>query len=128
MCAFPRLSSLYSVWKAVVEDQGQGSVRIITKREVTQVRRRRKGVEIWSRPTRGTNSAQEVVDPGQEQMEVFDELILCCDADAALRILGNDASWLERRILGNVKVCSLYNTFLVGLTCCPVFVGCHGYT
>jgi len=104
MCAFPRLSSLYSVWKAVIEDQGQGSVRIITQREVTQVRRRRNGVEIWSRPTHGTNSAQEVVDPGQEQMEVFDELVLCCDADAALRILGNDASWLERRILGNVKV------------------------
>jgi len=104
MCAFPRLSTLYSVWKAVVEDQGQGSVRIITKREVTQVRRRRNGVEVWSRPTRGTNNTQEVVAPGQEQVEVFDELVLCCDADAALHILGDDASWLERRILGNVKV------------------------
>jgi predicted NAD/FAD-binding protein len=73
-------------------------------REVTQVRRKRKGVEVWSRSTQGTNNAQEVVDAGEEEMEVFDELILCCDADTALQILGDDASWLERRILGNVKV------------------------
>ncbi|KAJ3561360.1 hypothetical protein NP233_g10242 [Leucocoprinus birnbaumii] len=103
MCAFPRLSVLYSVWQAVVEEQGKGSVRIVTKREVTQVRRKRNGVEVWSRPTEGTDNGQDVIDPGKEEMEVFDELIFCCDADAALKILGSDASWLERRILGNVK-------------------------
>ncbi|KAF9450049.1 FAD/NAD(P)-binding domain-containing protein [Macrolepiota fuliginosa MF-IS2] len=103
MCAFPRLSMLYSTWKAVVEEQGQGSVRITTNREVVRVKRNSNGAEVWSRPTQGTNNSQWVVDPGKEEKEEFGELIFCCDADAALRILAGDATWLERRILGNVK-------------------------
>lgn len=104
MCAFPRLSMLYSTWKAVVEEQGKGSMRIITSREVTRVKRGRSGIDVWSRPTQGTDNSQNVVEPGKERKEFFDELVLCCDADAALQILGDDASWLEKRILGNVKV------------------------
>ncbi|KZP21796.1 hypothetical protein FIBSPDRAFT_860184 [Athelia psychrophila] len=40
-------------------------------------------------------------------METFDELVLAVDADAALKILGKHASWNERRVLGDVKVCTL---------------------
>ncbi|KXN86077.1 hypothetical protein AN958_10553 [Leucoagaricus sp. SymC.cos] len=95
LASIPRMS--------VVENQGQGSVRVVTSREVTHVRRKHNRVEVWSRQTHGTNSAQEVVEPDQEEKEYFNELVLCCDADAALQILGDDASWLEKRILGNVK-------------------------
>ena len=39
-----------------------------------------------------------------ETCEEFDELIMAADADSTLKILGENASWLERKILGNVKV------------------------
>lgn len=108
MRAFPRLSDLYSAWKTLVEKAGQGSVRIINEREVTRVERfsckKTGGVTVWSRPTKGTNNEQSVVDPGEEIEETFDELVICTDADAALVLLGKDARWLEKRVLGNVKV------------------------
>ncbi|TFK71507.1 nucleotide-binding domain-containing protein [Pluteus cervinus] len=107
MKAFPRLSILYERWKSFVEEQGQGSVRVVLGREVTRIQRssrKRGAIEVWSRPTKGTNNEQEVVDPaGSEYYEVFDEIIICTDADAALKILGSDATFLERRVLGNVK-------------------------
>ena len=108
MKAFPRLSMLYDTWKTFVEDQGQGCVKVFLEREVTRIKRhsRSKGaIEVWSQPTRGTNNEQDVVSPGNEELETFDEIVLCTDADSALRILGSDASWLEKRVLGNVKVC-----------------------
>lgn len=37
------------------------------------------------------------------QVAVFDELILAIDADSALKLLGKEASWKEKRVLGNVK-------------------------
>ena len=43
-------------------------------------------------------------------MAEFDELILCCGAEEALKILGNDATWLEKRLLDNV---SYYNDLIV---------------
>ncbi|KAG6879788.1 hypothetical protein C0992_011586 [Termitomyces sp. T32_za158] len=107
MRAFPRLSDLYGAWKALVEKNGQGSVRIINEREVTRVKRfsckEIGGVMVWSRPTKGTNNEQSVVDPGEEIQETFDELVICTDADAALALLGKDARWLEKRVLSNVK-------------------------
>ncbi|KAG6873468.1 hypothetical protein C0995_015171 [Termitomyces sp. Mi166 len=107
MRAFPRLSDLYSAWKTLVEKDGQGSVRIINGREVTRVERfsskKIGGVSVWSRPTKGTNNEQSVVDPGEEIQETFDELVICTDADAALALLAKDARWLEKRVLGNVK-------------------------
>ncbi|KAG6884282.1 hypothetical protein C0993_012495 [Termitomyces sp. T159_Od127] len=107
MRAFPRLSDLYSAWKALVEKDGQGSVRIVNEREVIRVERfsnkKIGGVLVWSRSTQGTNNEQSVVDPGEEMQETFDELVVCTDADAALTLLGKDARWLEKRVLGNVK-------------------------
>lgn len=108
MKAFPRLSMLYESWKSFVEENGQGSVKVILEREVTGAKRyprARGAIEVRSRPTKGTNNEQEVVDPGENNVETFDEIVFCTDADAALKILGDDAGWLEKRILGNVKVC-----------------------
>ncbi|KAF9534035.1 FAD/NAD-P-binding domain-containing protein [Crepidotus variabilis] len=120
MCAFPCLSDLYSTWKSVIEAQSTPSVtdrsheppapavQITLSREVTHIKRHsnssnaRGSVEVWSRPTKGTGNDQMVIEPGEEEKEEFDEIIICTDGDAALKILGDDASWLEKKILGNV--------------------------
>ncbi|KAF7981558.1 hypothetical protein HWV62_33167 [Athelia sp. TMB] len=102
MRAFPRLSLLYETWQQKVEKTG--NVIVQTRREVLRVKRDKKGVTVWSRATQGTDNDQQVVTGDSEEIEEkFDELILAVDADAALKILGKDASWKERRVLGNVK-------------------------
>ena len=40
---------------------------------------------------------------GDPQTAAFDELILALDADSALKVLGKEATWMEKRVLGNVK-------------------------
>ena len=107
MRSFPRLSSIYSTWKDLIESESHPAVQVIVNREVTRVKRhsgRRGSIEVWSRKTNGTDNNQDIVNPGEEEMKVFDEIIFCTDAEAALKILGDGVSWLERRILGNVKV------------------------
>lgn len=39
----------------------------------------------------------------QHRENYFDELILAVDADSCLKILGKQASWMEKKVLGNVK-------------------------
>ncbi|PWN21575.1 nucleotide-binding domain-containing protein [Microstroma glucosiphilum] len=97
MMSFPELSRLYGAWRRKVEENG--NVRVETSREV---------FEIY----RGTNEAKQkggnilaksrIADVREE---VFDELIMACDADSALKILqaGSGPSWKEKKVLGNVK-------------------------
>ncbi|KAK4046052.1 hypothetical protein OIV83_006398 [Microbotryomycetes sp. JL201] len=99
MRAFPRLSLLYETWQSVIESTG--NVKIALKHEVTSVKRR-KNVTIKVRETEGTNNDQQVVNAKEEREEVFDEIVFAGDASATLKILGDDASWLERKVLGNV--------------------------
>ena len=84
MSVSPRLST-----------QSRGAVRIITNREVTRVIRYSKaktgGVEPWNRTTLGTNH-QAVVDPGEEIADIFDMLVVCTDASAALKLQGHGAA------------------------------------
>ncbi|KAG8221447.1 hypothetical protein J3R82DRAFT_1643 [Butyriboletus roseoflavus] len=107
MRAFPRLSLLYQAWADEV--QSRGNVTLLTQRQVTRVVRGDRAhtssnVQLWSRSTGGTNEEQRVQEPlGTETCAMFDELIMTVDADSALRILGGNASWLEKKILGNVK-------------------------
>ncbi|KAJ8501616.1 hypothetical protein ONZ45_g12095 [Pleurotus djamor] len=114
MRAFPCLGQVYRRWKELVESKGNVAVRLGI--EVTKVDRshkftdqgngkKREGVQISIRTTKGTNNDQEVVGAGPETeyTEVFDHIIIACDADNALKVLGKDASWMERKVLGNVK-------------------------
>jgi predicted NAD/FAD-binding protein len=39
----------------------------------------------------------------EPQTAYFDQLILAIDADSCLKLLGNEATFLEKRVLGNVK-------------------------
>jgi hypothetical protein len=39
----------------------------------------------------------------QESIEEYDELVLCVLADTAKRLLGDTATWMERKVLGSAK-------------------------
>lgn len=112
MRAFPQLSSVYRAWQT--ECESRGNVSFSLKTEVVSVDRsyhwrdeksgtKKQGVKIKVRETEGVGLDQLVKGPGKEREEVFDEMIVACDADAALKILGKDASWMEKKVLGNVK-------------------------
>jgi len=118
MMAFPKLGEAYELWKDEVTKNG--NVRIHLSREVTSVERgsraaRAKGghVLVSSRhlseeeaklnPEEEVDHPERIAQKGSDsRQDVFDEIILACDADSALKILGKDASWRERAILGSV--------------------------
>ncbi|KAH9935339.1 FAD/NAD-P-binding domain-containing protein [Fomitopsis serialis] len=69
-------------------------------------------VEVMSRHEKGGAAASGPVHiklktsiDGQESFEeeFFDELILAIDADSCLKLLGKQSTWMERKVLGNVK-------------------------
>lgn len=108
MMAFPELSRVYGVWRNTIEETG--NVKIETSREVFELQRgtkeaKKKGGFILSR-SRSVNLEGEPLSghEAQEREEVFDELIMACDADSALKILsaGSGPTWKEKKILGNV--------------------------
>lgn len=39
----------------------------------------------------------------EPQTAYFDQIILAIDADSCLKLLGRDATFMEKRVLGNVK-------------------------
>lgn len=102
MRAFPRLSLLYSTWATLIESTS--AVKILTSHEVTSVLRSSSCVKVTYRQTEGTNLEQNVVGGKEEVEGTFDEIVFACDADAAVKLLGKGASWLEKKALGNVKV------------------------
>ena len=106
MMAFPELARIYAVWKEEVTKHG--NIRIETAREVTDIQRGTKAarqagghVLVTSRRV-GQDGKPLTTGDEEERTESFDELILACDADTSLRLLGKGASWRERKILGSV--------------------------
>ena len=95
MFAFPKLRDAY---QALIEAMPSITVRTSTPVERIE---RRNGKDM---PVRLYSSA---LDSGYAD---FDEIVLCCGAEQALRMLGDSATWLERRFLGNV---SYYNDLIV---------------
>jgi predicted NAD/FAD-binding protein len=92
MYTFPNLGKCYTAWATHLRKQG---VEIRTGHEVTQiVSRSKKGVVIRSRP-KGAE--------GEEITETYDELVLAVLADDAKQILGKQAGFLEKRVLGSAK-------------------------
>lgn len=105
MMAFPELSKIYGTWKEEVESRG--NVKVKTCTEILSVERNNKKTK-----EKGGNiliSSQSVDSSGNplsssSSEEIFDELILACDADSSLKILksGSGPTWKERQILGSV--------------------------
>ncbi|QRW09753.1 hypothetical protein RhiLY_08752 [Ceratobasidium sp. AG-Ba] len=95
MFAFPRLGEVYGTWKKSIE--GAGNVTFKLGSEVKNV------VKRESKKNGGV--VIEYIEGEGEHLRsaTFDELVMACDADAALKILGKSASWMERQVLGSVK-------------------------
>lgn len=119
MMAFPELSRVYTAWRDEVTSRG--NVRVETGREASDVQRgtreaRKRGGNIllssrkvsdkgWSSGAdvqEGQQEDQQNGGSGEERTEVFEELIMACDADSALKILGKSATWKEKKVLGSV--------------------------
>ncbi|KAJ8082238.1 hypothetical protein PM082_008085 [Marasmius tenuissimus] len=89
MVVFPEATRVYSDWKASL---GAKNVNIRLSTEVVQVLSRSKhGVKVLIRS--GENEAEED----------YDEIVLCVLSDTAKRILGKQARWIEKRVLGAAK-------------------------
>ena len=104
MVVFPNFSEFYRTWKQDLESRGV-DVRLST--EVTEiVQRNKRGVvvKMKSRTPAPDGHNPNGGDPdAQEFEEAYDELILCALADTGKRLLGKNATWRERRILGSCK-------------------------
>jgi predicted NAD/FAD-binding protein len=99
MFAFPKLRDTYEALVGAMP-----SVFVRTSTPVERIERRRSSSASNVLPVRLLSSA---VEGGYKD---FDEIIMCCNAEQALGMLGNGASWLERRFLGNVRY---YNDLII---------------
>ncbi len=106
MMAFPELARVYAAWHDEVTKNG--NVRVEASREVTQIERntkeaRKRGGNVLVTSRRVDKDGKPLATgDDEERVEVFDELILACDADTSLKILGKAATWKERKILGSI--------------------------
>ncbi|THH11952.1 hypothetical protein EW145_g359 [Phellinidium pouzarii] len=93
MLAFPNLNDVYAAWKTHLEERG-AQVHLGT--EVMHVLKRKTGgVVLQFKATGAPEDTQEV--------GIFDEIVFATDADSCLKVLGEQATWMERKVLGNVK-------------------------
>ncbi|KAK8084883.1 FAD/NAD(P)-binding domain-containing protein [Apiospora hydei] len=104
MIVFPKLSDFYSTWKDDLVARGV-TVRLST--ELTEIVQRDKHgvvVKLKSRTPASDHHNPAGGDPDEPaDEETYDELILCCLADTAKKVLGNTASWREKKVLGSAK-------------------------
>ncbi|KAI0074371.1 FAD/NAD(P)-binding domain-containing protein [Panus rudis PR-1116 ss-1] len=102
MLAFPKLRDVYEAWKKETETTGNTTFKF--NHEVLQIKSRNAKL---SDQTTGPVQIEYIVSEGDlhtaPQTACFDELILAIDADSALKVLGKEASWMEKRVLGSVK-------------------------
>ncbi|KAK6221353.1 hypothetical protein LQW54_001452 [Pestalotiopsis sp. IQ-011] len=104
MIVFPNFSEFYNTWKQDLISRGV-TVRLST--ELTEiVQRNKRGVIVRLKPRTpvedGHNPAGGDPDaPAGE--EHYNEIVLCCLADTAKKVLGRTASWREKRVLGSAK-------------------------
>ncbi|KAK4450180.1 flavin-containing amine oxidasedehydrogenase [Podospora aff. communis PSN243] len=114
MVVFPNFSRFYEDWRKDLVSKGV-TVRLST--EVTEiVRRDKKGVTVKTikrSPTPDGHNPSSAWAPedltvnadedAEETTEHYDEIVLCCLADTAKRLLGKTSTFGERRILGSAK-------------------------
>jgi hypothetical protein len=87
-----QLSDTYTAWQHKIEEAG--NVTFLLGHTVTRV---------VSRTKRRTVLEFLVPHSNERQTAEFDSLVLATDANNALTILGKEASWMERHVLGGVK-------------------------
>ncbi|KIK64063.1 hypothetical protein GYMLUDRAFT_40296 [Collybiopsis luxurians FD-317 M1] len=130
MVVFPEATAVYSAWKTSLENKGV-SIRLQTQVDQVLSRSKKGGVRVAISRTAKKESSplppDNVFDPeeGRKQgsctshdspdsstangaerqpmVETYDEIVFCVLADEAMRILGNQARWIEKKVLGGVK-------------------------
>lgn len=102
MRAFPCLQEFYEEWKKHLQTAG---VRFMLEIQAISVKRRQEGIILTVQSVKNSNTLHEGEVLGEPAQLEFDDVVFACDADTALKILGDSATFLERRVLGNVKVC-----------------------
>jgi predicted NAD/FAD-binding protein len=105
MVVFPNLSDFYSSWRKDLESRGV-TVRLSTELVSVLHRSASRGVvvSLKNRTPAPDGHNEQFGDPQAPQYEEhYDELILCCLADTAKRVLSNTSSWRERKVLGSAK-------------------------
>lgn len=104
MVVFPNFSKFYDTWKNDLISRGV-TVRLST--ELTEVvQRNDRGVIVKLKPRTPVPDGHNPTDgdsnvPAGE--EVYDELVMCCLADTAKKVLGKTSTWRERKVLGSAK-------------------------
>ncbi|KAH6648355.1 hypothetical protein BKA67DRAFT_627445 [Truncatella angustata] len=104
MVVFPKFSEFYSTWKEDLLSRGV-TVRLSTELSGI-VQRNKRGVIVRLKPRTPQPDHHNPVlgDPdAPEHEEYYDELVLCCLADTAKRVLGSTATWREKKVLGSAK-------------------------
>lgn len=91
---------MYEAWK--IEAASRGNVTFKLGHEAVEVISRNAKTSDTSGPV---HIKFKISKDGQDTFEegFFDELILAVDADSCLKLLGKQSTWMERRVLGNVK-------------------------
>lgn len=89
---------MYQAWKSEVASRGNVEFKLNHEviRVVSRTAKKNGPVQVEYKIAVGDLETAP-------QVDAFDELILAVDADAALKLLGKEATWIERRILGSVK-------------------------
>ncbi|OLN81591.1 hypothetical protein CCHL11_05460 [Colletotrichum chlorophyti] len=88
MVTFDNLHNFYKDWSADLTAKG---VRVRLRTEV---------VRVISRTDKGVLVEVSDAARGEPSIEAYDEIVLCTLAEDALRLLGKDATWKERAVLG----------------------------
>ena len=106
MVVFPNLTELYTDWQKDLEKRG---VKVRLSTELIEVIRRDKhGVQVklksrLSHDTPVKANMSSLDEHTDETIEEFDQMVLTILPDKAKTILGKNARWMERWILGWVK-------------------------
>ncbi|KAI1416483.1 FAD/NAD(P)-binding domain-containing protein [Hypoxylon sp. FL1857] len=104
MIVFPNFSDFYDTWRRDLISCGV-TVRLST--ELTEVvQRSDRGVVVKLKPRTPVPDKHNPTggDPNAPiSEEVYDEIVLCCLADTAKRVIGRTATWKEKRVLGSAK-------------------------
>ncbi|KAG0153958.1 hypothetical protein PDIDSM_1337 [Penicillium digitatum] len=94
MYTFPNLSNFYLDWTSDLREKG---VEIRLNCHASIIERGKKGVVLQ------LQDHEDGYTKGDPSIEQFDDLVMCCPADEAKRILDHHATWREKYVLGGVK-------------------------
>lgn len=109
MVVFPNFSEFYETWRKDLISRGV-TVRLSTemirvvkrdKNSVIVALKKRTPVEDGHNPNEGESYEHEM--DQQESEEEYDEMVLCCLADTSKCLLGEAATWWEKKVLGACK-------------------------